>query len=71
MCPFSSNRLQPCLCVGNYRLDADISSLSQLIKLSPEELISLNRAVQFEGEELFHAPLAQFVGESANHGIRS
>lgn len=64
MWPFSSNRLQPCFCLGNYRLDSNISCLSELTELSPEEFRSLNRTVQFEGERLYHAPPAEFLGQS-------
>lgn len=64
MWPFASKGSQSCFYIGNYRLGADITSLAGLIELASEEIIALNRAVQFKGERLYHAPPADFLAQS-------
>jgi hypothetical protein len=60
--PFKSK--MPCFAVSGYRLDAPISDLPGLVELSPVETAALNLTLQFEGERIFHAPPALFVGRS-------
>jgi hypothetical protein len=52
----------PCFPVGQYRIDAVIDGLRGLTPLSAAELAALNAAVHFEGEQVWHAPAAEFMG---------
>jgi len=53
--------VNPCFSVGQYKIDARTDMLPDLKPLSPSELAALNTAVQFDGEQIFHAPGAEFM----------
>jgi hypothetical protein len=54
--------LEPCFPIGQYKIDDTTDRLQGLSPLSPAELKALNTAVQFKGEQILHAPDADFVG---------
>jgi hypothetical protein len=60
--PFKSrSATERCPTVGQYRIDMTIDGLEGLTPLSPEELVALNSTFAFEGEQIWHAPDAQFM----------
>ena len=60
--PFNKRLVQePCFPVGQYRIDARIDGFRGLTPLSIDELAQLNRRVMFVGEQIWHAPDAQFM----------
>lgn len=52
----------PCFEIGQYRLDVNIHGMEGLRPLSEVEILALNPAVRFKGEQILHAPKAQFIG---------
>src|SRR5579862_2201339 len=53
---------QPCFKIGQYQLNAAIEDRKGIVPLSTEELNALGSQVEFQGEEIVHAPSAQFAG---------
>jgi hypothetical protein len=51
----------PTFSIGPYKVDMMVGELRGLFPLSVEELVALNTAVQFEGEQIWHAPEADFM----------
>jgi hypothetical protein len=50
--------------IGPYQLDMNAGDVTQLVELTPAEKKALNAAVEFKSEKLYHAPPAEFAGES-------
>lgn len=60
--PFRSRLpAEPCLSIGQYRIDERINDLERFSPLSAEEIVLLNPEVRFEGEQILHAPQAHFM----------
>jgi hypothetical protein len=61
-CSYARNLAsEPCLQMGKYRLDATINDIQGLRPVSPIEGAVLRQGLEFEGEQLFHAPPVQFM----------
>jgi hypothetical protein len=60
--PFEKHPVEPCLQIGRYCLDMNIDGLEGLYPLSSEELVALDSAISFEGEQILHAPGEPFMG---------
>jgi len=54
--------VEPCFPIGQYVIDTKIDGLQGLAPLSAAELVALNTAVQFQDEQIWHAPDADFMG---------
>jgi hypothetical protein len=60
--PFRKEPHKPSFAIGRYRIDETVEAIEgQLRPLSAMESTALNKAFTFEGEEIWHAPTANFL----------